>query len=145
MIIGCTFCRIFAGELPVSYVYRDDWLAVLMDLYPVTPGHMLIIPYQHVVSMTQMNPEVASSMMTRAQQLGKAIMSSELGCEGFNLYLADGEAAGQDVFHVHLHVIPRYRGDGFRLAFPPGYPKEAQRSDLDSRAETIRRALESFR
>jgi diadenosine tetraphosphate (Ap4A) HIT family hydrolase len=80
-------------------------------------------------------------MFTVAQILAQAIRDSNLRCEGINLFLADGEAAFQEVFHVHLHVIPRYSGDGFGLTFPPGYVTRPPRSELDLAAHKIANAI----
>jgi diadenosine tetraphosphate (Ap4A) HIT family hydrolase len=137
----CVFCQIFAGASPASYVYRDDQIAVLMDLYPVTTGHLLVLPKQHTASLADVPWEAASAMMKKAHELGQALMRSDLGCDGFNLFLADGGAAGQEIFHTHLHVIPRYHGDGFGLVLPPGYPREAPRAELDQMAERIKSYL----
>lgn len=138
---SCVFCRIFAGELPASYVYQDEQLAVIMDLYPVTPGHALVIPRSHVEFVTDLPMDTAASLMTTAQKLGAAVMHSALGPGGFNLHLANGGAAHQDVFHVHLHVVPRYHGDGFGFVFPPGYPEAKNYDHLDAQAEMIKRCL----
>jgi len=135
---SCLFCEILKGTEPASFVYRDDRLAVFMDLFPVTRGHLLIVPMAHVASMTAVDPDVAAAMMNRAQQLAKAVMQSALACDGYNLFVADGGAADQDIFHAHLHVIPRHHADGFELKYPPGYPIEDKRSVLDGVAETIR-------
>ena len=135
---SCVFCEILEGREPASFVHRDDRVAVFMDLFPITRGHLLIVPVAHVASMTAVDPEVAAAMMNKAQQLAKAVMQSELGCDGYNLFVADGGAADQDVFHAHLHVIPRHHADAFELKYPPGYPIEDKRSVLDEVAETIR-------
>ena len=133
----CLFCQILAGELPASFIYRDEQVAVFMDLYPVTPGHLLIIPTQHAADLTDVAPDVAARMMRVAQSLGGALAASDLGCDGYNLFLANGGAAGQDIFHVHLHILPRYHGDGFGFRFPPHYPQEADRALLDRQAMTL--------
>lgn len=138
----CIFCSILAGTSPVSYVYRDDTVAAFMDLYPVTLGHVLIIPVAHATSLVDVEPSVAQRIMELAQQLGGAISASDLGIDGFNLFLANGGAAGQDVFHVHLHVLPRFHGDGFGFRFPDHYPREAERELLDQQAALFRKLLD---
>ncbi|MCD6344235.1 MAG: HIT family protein [Anaerolineae bacterium] len=130
----CLFCQILAGEAPASFIYRDEQVAVFMDLYPVTPGHLLIIPTQHAENFTDVPPDVAAHIMRVAQSLGGALAASDLGCDGYNLFLANGGAAGQDIFHVHLHILPRYHGDEFGFRFPPHYPQEADRALLDRQA-----------
>ena len=138
----CVFCEILSGKLHAGFVYRDERIAALMDLFPIAQGHVIIIPIQHAVSLTEINSSVASVMMEKAHELGKAVMQSDLGPDGFNLFLADGSVAHQTVFHAHLHVIPRYHGDGVDLVLHSDYPREAERSDLDAKAEMLRGLLE---
>ncbi len=133
----CLFCQILAGEALASFIYRDEQVAVFMDLYPVTSGHLLIIPTQHAANLTDVPPDIAAHMMQAAQSLGRALAASDLGCDGYNLFLANGGAAGQDFFHVHLHILPRYHGDGFGFRFPPHYPQEAARAVLDRQAAML--------
>jgi len=146
----CVFCGILAGALPASIVYRDDRCCALMDIQPVNPGHTLVIPLEHSGSLSELNPETGRHMFTVGQQVAAALYSATaasssgrgLRCEGVNLFLADGSVAGQEVFHVHLHVIPRYAGDGFGFRFGPGYTHRPQRSELDHLAGEIRAALD---
>ena len=133
----CLFCQLLAGEASASFIYRDEHIAAFMDLYPVTPGHLLIIPTQHAENLTDVPPAVAARMMQVAQSLGGALAASDLGCDGYNLFLANGGAAGQDIFHVHLHILPRYHGDGFGFRFPPHYPQAADRALLDRQATML--------
>jgi histidine triad (HIT) family protein len=136
----CIFCRILAGSAPASFLYRDDYCAAFMDIQPVNPGHLLIIPNDHASSLAETDPETVAQLMRVAHRMTAALRASGLRCEGVNLFLADGEAAGQEVFHVHLHVLPRYRGDGFGLRFGPDYSKRP-RAELDDAARLIRQAL----
>jgi histidine triad (HIT) family protein len=137
----CVFCQIIAGAAPASLVYRDELCAAFMDIQPVNPGHMLIVPLAHVELLADLDQASAERLMTIAQRLGSALRQSGLRCEGVNLLLADGEAAGQEVFHVHLHVVPRFAGDGFGFRFAPGYHQRPPRADLDEAAALIRAAL----
>ena len=84
-----------------------------MDIRPVNPGHLLVIPLVHAAGLTTLESDTGAQMFRVGQRLAEAIRRSGVRCEGINFLLADGEAAGQEVFHVHLHVIPRYAGDGF--------------------------------
>lgn len=138
----CIFCAILAGEAPASFIYRDDTIAAFMDLYPVTPGHLLIIPVAHAAYLDEVEPDVAARMMQLAQRLGAAVAASDLGCDGFNLFLANGGASGQDIFHVHLHILPRFHGDGFGFRFPSTYPSEADRALLDQQAAHFQTLLQ---
>ncbi|HWQ13001.1 MAG TPA: HIT family protein [Roseiflexaceae bacterium] len=138
----CIFCRILAGELPASVVYRDERCAAFMDIQPVNPGHLLVVPLAHAPHLADMDPETGARLFRVAQQLAAALRASGVRCEGVNLFLADGEAAMQEVFHVHLHVFPRYAGDGFGLKFGEHYWRPPPRSELDAVAAQIRAALD---
>jgi diadenosine tetraphosphate (Ap4A) HIT family hydrolase len=137
----CVFCEIIAGRQPASIVYRDDLCTAFMDIRPVNPGHLLVIPNRHATCLAELPEETGAQLFRVAQRLAAALRQSGVRCEGVNLFLADGEAAGQEVFHVHLHVLPRYRGDGFGLRFPPGYGRQAPRPELDEIAGRVRAAL----
>jgi histidine triad (HIT) family protein len=138
----CVFCDILAGNLPSSMIDRDDLCSAFMDIQPVTPGHVLVVPNCHTASLAELPPGTGAHMFALAQRVAAALRKSGLRCEGVNLFLADGRAAGQEVFHVHLHVFPRYRGDGFGLRFGPHYGRRPERVELDKRAAAIRAALE---
>jgi histidine triad (HIT) family protein len=134
----CIFCRILAGDSPASVVYRDDLIAAFMDIQPVNPGHLLVVPVRHAPYLAELTPEEAGAMARFAQRAAAALRASTLRCEGINLFLADGEAAMQEVFHVHLHVLPRFGGDGFGLRFPPEYrTRRMERGELDRQAAQL--------
>ena len=134
----CVFCRILAGELPASFVYRDDRCAAFMDIRPVNLGHLLVVPTRHAASLADIDTSEAADVMKVAHSSAAALRACGVRCEGVNLFLADGEAAMQEVFHVHLHVIPRFRGDGFGLKFSPEYyTRNPARAELDKLAATI--------
>ncbi len=137
----CIFCAIIAGRAPASVVYRDDLCTAFMDIRPVNPGHVLVIPNRHAASLAELAPDAGERLFCVAQRLAAAMRASGIRCEGVNLFLADGEVAGQEVFHVHLHIIPRYRGDGFGLRFGPEYGRTWPRPELDEVARRIAAAL----
>jgi histidine triad (HIT) family protein len=136
--MDCVFCRIVAGTADASVVYEDDRLLAFCDLNPVNPGHLLIIPKAHGMGLVDLAESDASRMFTVAQRLAAAVRSSGLRCEGVNLFLADGKAAGQEVFHVHLHMFPRYAGELFRL---DSGQRRASRRELDEIAARVRAVL----
>jgi len=138
---SCIFCDILAGKSPASMVYEDDLCAAFMDIHPITPGHVLVVPRQHCEGLADLPPELGAHLFQAAQKIGLAIARSGLRCQGLNLFLADGKAAGQQVAHVHLHVIPRFERDGFGLKFPPGYDNLPERAELDIISQKIRRRL----
>jgi len=137
----CVFCDILSGKLPASIVYQDERCTAFMDIQPVNSGHVLVIPNRHAAFLADLNEETGGHMFRVAQRLARALRNSGIRCEGVNFFLADGAAAMQDVFHVHLHVFPRYRGDGFGLRFSPAYFVRPDRSELDAVAEQLRNAL----
>jgi histidine triad (HIT) family protein len=139
----CIFCRIVAGDLPSSLVLRDERCIAFMDLQPVNAGHVLVVPLSHAAHLADLEPATAGYLMVVAQRIAAALRASPLQCEGVNLLLADGEAAGQEVFHVHVHVVPRYAGDGFGFRFGPGYANLPAREQLDQAAAQLRTVLAS--
>ena len=110
-----------------------------MDIQPVVRGHMLVVPRAHAAYLADLDPEDGARLFKVGQLAAAALRNSGLRCEGVNFFLADGEVAGQEVFHVHLHVIPRFEGDGFGLRLPPDYSFRP-RVELDETAGAIRRA-----
>ena len=140
---SCVFCEIIAGRSPVSVVHRDDQCIAFMDICPVTRGHLLVVPITHATYLSNLDPAVGGTLFTVAHRLAAAIRRSGFKAEGINLFLADGEAAGQEVFHVHLHVLPRFDGDGFGLRLPPDYGRMAERGQLDADATAVNKALKT--
>ncbi len=136
----CIFCDIVAGNAPASIIHRDELCTAFMDIQPVNPGHLLVVPNRHATGLADLPTEAGGHLFRVAQQIAAALRKSGVRCEGVNLFLADGAAAGQDVFHVHLHVIPRYAGDGFGFRFSPAYGTRPSREALDQLAEQIRHA-----
>ena len=136
----CIFCKILSGELPSSIVYQDDQCTALMDIQPVNPGHVLVIPNDHAAYLADLDEQVGGHIFQIGQRLAAALRKSGVRCEGVNFFLADGEAAMQEIFHVHLHVFPRYEGDGFGLTFSPDYFTLPERAELDRIAEDIQQA-----
>lgn len=139
---ACIFCQIVEGILPSSKVYEDEICLAFMDIQPVNPGHVLVIPKAHFKDLADLSAEVGEHLFRVAQRVVLSLPKTDLKIEGTNLFLADGEAAGQEVFHVHLHVIPRFAGDGFGFRFGPNYMNLSERSELDSIASQIKQQLE---
>lgn len=137
MSAECVFCTVLAGRAPASLVYEDDEVAAFLDLFPVHPGHTLVVPKLHVPDLVSCAPALAGRLMAVSTELAPAIVNAT-GAAGFNVWTANGPVAGQDVFHLHLHVLPRHDGDSFGLRFPKGYPREASREELDAMAAKIR-------
>ncbi len=122
----CIFCRIVAGELPAEKVAEDERTIAFMDINPWTRGHALVIPRQHARNVYDITDESLAQTMSAAKRLA-ARMRDGLGAEGINLLNSTEPAAWQTVFHFHVHVIPRYKGDPLRL---PGQPMEPGKGEL---------------
>ena len=140
MTEACMFCGIVKGEAPASVVYRDETVMAFMDIRPATPGHVLVIPLEHADGIIDISDEaILARIFSVGRQVAAALTDSGVRLEGFNLFLANGTVAGQTVFHAHLHVLPRFTGDGL------GFTRNANvrmppQSDLDEVAQRIRRA-----
>src|SRR4051794_2440296 len=134
----CVFCRLIAGELPATFLFRDEQCAAFMDIQPVNPGHVLVIPVRHAPHLADLDPPTAERLMREAQRIAAAIRNSGVRCEGINLFLADGEAAMQEVFHVHMHIFPRFEGDKFKI--DADWSVEPSREELEEIAGKIRAA-----
>lgn len=139
---SCVFCDILAGRVPASVVHRDELVCAFMDIQPVNPGHVLVVPAEHAEHLADLPPATGGRLFEVGQKLAAALRRTGLRCDGVNFFLADGEAAGQEVFHVHLHVVPRFRSDGFGLHYGPDYMKLPPRAALDEAAAAIRNALD---
>ncbi len=130
----CVFCDVIEGSSPASIVFQDETCIVFMDIEARNPGHMLVVPKEHSASLSELKPDIGAHLFKVAQQMATAARLSNVRCEGVNLWVSDGEVAGQDVFHVHLHVLPRFDGDGFGIKGNKGEPS---REELDDIAEDI--------
>ena len=106
----CIFCKIAAGEIPSGTIYEDDDFRVIFDRGPAAKGHALILPKEHFANIYEIDDGVLSKAAALAKKMAKT-MTDTLKCDGFNIVQNNGEAAGQTVFHFHMHLIPRYKGD----------------------------------
>jgi histidine triad (HIT) family protein len=138
---NCIFCKIIRKEIPATVVYEDELVLAFMDVMPVNPGHVLIIPREHEQFISDISAEAAQRMFETARRINSAVRASGIKCEAVNLLLSDGEAASQEVFHTHLHVIPRYRGDGVKFSYPNKPHGMAPAEELAAAAEKIKNLL----
>ncbi|MCI8888169.1 MAG: HIT family protein [Hungatella sp.] len=115
----CIFCKIANGGIPASTLYEDDNFRVVLDAGPASKGHALILPKQHYEDVCELDEAVGSKVLGLAAKIGRA-MKSGLGCAGFNLVQNNGEAAGQTVYHFHMHIIPRYENGPAMVSWEPG-------------------------
>ena len=134
---NCIFCKIANGVIPSNTLYEDDLFKVILDLNPVTKGHALILPKNHFDDLLSIDEETGSKVLMVASKIATA-MKKTLKCDGVNILQNNGEAAGQTVFHLHFHVIPRYVGDTVNLEWETGKPSD---DDLKTIAEEIRAGI----
>jgi histidine triad (HIT) family protein len=140
MASDCVFCRIVSGLLPAAVVSETPTLLAIMDRYPATRGHMLILPKQHIENLYGMPDQLAASLMAQATALAK-VMQRQLAPAGLNLIQANGTPAGQTIEHFHMHLVPRYANDGVSLHFGHG-EAPADMDALESIASVLRRGFE---
>jgi histidine triad (HIT) family protein len=129
----CIFCAIVAGDVPSYDVYEDDDVLAFLDANPVAEGHTLVIPKPHRERFTDLDAAETAAVFDAAREVAGAVEDT-FEPDGYNLFQTNGAAAGQEVFHSHVHVVPRNEGDDVTLGFEPG--------DLDEeRAERVQAAL----
>jgi len=130
----CLFCGIVAGDVPSQTIDSDEKTVTFMDINPATPGHALVIPRKHAADLLEIDAEDLEATTVAAQRLARR-MKEALGADGVNLVNACGEAAFQTVFHFHIHVVPRYKGDPLKL---PWVPTEGDPAEIAEVAEKLR-------
>lgn len=138
---NCIFCKILKGELPGYFIYRDEQVAAFLDIHPINPGHVLVIPTNHHQWFNDIPPEVVGRIFQVAQEINKALREAPLKIEATNLFLSDGTAAGQEVLHSHLHITPRFHGDHQKLGFARIDSEAAKAKNLDMVAQALRKRL----
>lgn len=127
----CIFCRLANGEIPTRTIYEDEDFRVILDAAPATRGHALILPKEHADNLYQLPDKLAGKAFILARKLA-ASMTEKLGCQGFNIVQNNGEAAGQTVFHFHMHLIPRYTEDGQGTFWKPRHLKDEELDEICS-------------
>ena len=135
---NCIFCKLANGDIPTNSIYEDEDFKVILDNSPATKGHALILPKQHYANMLEIDDDI----LGKAAKLAKKVITHEknvLGCDGYNVLQNNGEASGQTVFHLHVHVIPRFEGDTdhINIGWKPGETP----ADLQAIAEEIKANL----
>jgi len=138
------FAKILRGELPCHRLYEDDECVAILDICPVNPGHLLVIPKVPAVTVPELDPVLVGHLMEVGARLSKVVRVAAPKCEAVNFWISDGTVAGQEVPHVHLHVIPRFSGDGFGFKVGPQNRKAAAPEDLNNLADHYRTLLETL-
>ena len=139
---ACLFCAIVAGDAPASVVHADDDVVAFLDTVPVNTGHVLVVPRRHTAGLMDLPLPVGEAVWRAAHRIAAVMRADPEWSEGVNLHLSDGEAAGQSVGHLHLHVIPRWTDDGLRIV-EDNVPARPSRDVLDAVAERLASALGS--
>ncbi len=133
----CIFCKIAAGEIPCVRVFEDERCLAFMDIGPISPGHTLLIPKAHYEMIHEMPAREAAHLASHIPPLADAVRKA-VGAEGINVLQNNGTCSGQEVFHVHVHLIPRWPGDGLGFRWPA---KKADPEVLKEQASAIAKAL----
>ena len=135
--MDCVFCAIGEGRAPAEVVFEDEETLAFMDINPANPGHTLVIPKQHVRNIYELDEQTAAAVMKTTVRVARAIRRA-LQPNGMNLIQSNERAASQEIFHFHMHIIPRWYGDGLRLTRPP----EVRRTmSIKKAAARIRREM----
>lgn len=133
---GCVFCRIVAGDEPAEIVHRDESTVAFMDIQPATYGHLLVVPIVCVPSIWELTAAQAAAVTETGRRMAHRVRDA-LAPDGLNLFQANGAAAFQTVFHVHLHVVPRWHDDALQL---PWHPTPGEPAAIRSAADALRAA-----
>ena len=126
---NCMFCKIANGEIPAATLYEDEDFRVILDLGPASKGHALVLPKDHAPNLFELPDSYASKALVVAKKVSRKLYEG-LGCDGFNVVQNNGEYAGQTVFHFHMHLIPRYKGDTVKVTWKPGTLEDADKAQI---------------
>lgn len=129
---NCIFCKIAAGEIPSATIYEDDDFRVILDIEPASKGHALILPKEHYANLYELSDELAAKAFIVAKKVITK-MTDIVGCDGYNVVQNNGEAAGQTVFHFHIHLIPRYKEDSVNINWKQGSLTEETKAEILSK------------
>ena len=125
----CIFCKLSNGDIPTNALYEDDVVKVIFDLNPASKGHVLILPKNHFANLFEIPEDMDAKAFILAKKIAKK-MKDVFGCDGVNIVQNNGVAAGQTVFHFHIHLIPRYEGDHAGVTWKPGTLTDEEREEI---------------
>lgn len=131
---NCIFCKLANKDIPTNIIYEDDRFSVILDASPATKGHALILPKNHAANIYELPDEDASAVFVLAKKLATK-MTKILHCDGFNIVQNNGEVAGQTVFHFHMHLIPRYKGDNVGITWNTGELTDEDKEEILSKVK----------
>lgn len=126
---NCIFCKLAAGIFPSNTLYEDEDFRVILDISPAVKGHAIVIPKEHMPDLLSIEPDTAAKALPVVSKAAAALKAA-LGCDGINILQNNGEAAGQSVFHLHFHILPRYNNDGFTIPWSPVSYAEGEAEEL---------------
>lgn len=126
---NCIFCKIANGEIPAATLHEDEDFRVILDLNPAAKGHALILPKKHAANLFELPDETAGKAIVLAKKIAGELKEG-LHADGVNLVQNNGEAAGQTVFHFHMHIIPRYENDTVSVGWKPGTLTDADKEEI---------------
>lgn len=129
----CVFCKIIKGEIPSTGIYEDEVVKVFLNINPASRGHLLVIPKEHFENVLDCPDEILSYIIKISKKIAK-LAKEKLGADAINIANNSGKEAGQEVFHLHFHVVPRYKGDGMKLDF-------IGKKDLEDDLEEIKKII----
>lgn len=129
---NCIFCKIAAGEIPSATLYEDNDFKVILDIEPASKGHALILPKNHYANLYELDDATAAKVLLIAKKMITKL-TDILGCEGYNIVQNNGKAAGQTVFHYHMHLIPRYKDDTVDIKWKMGKLSEEDKEYILSK------------
>jgi histidine triad (HIT) family protein len=128
--MSCLFCKIIAGELPCYKIYEDEFFIAILNRFPAVAGSVLLIPKEHCENIFTLSE--CEKLMPLAKRIAEK-MQSALQPDGINFLQNNGKAAGQEIFHYHMHIIPRYESDGVRFSLPPTDPPPKEFEEMKAK------------
>ncbi len=134
---NCIFCKIANGSIPSAAIYEDENVKVILDIAPAAKGHAILIVKEHVANIFELKEELAAKIFAVVPKVANAI-KAELGCDGMNILQNNGTAAGQTVFHLHIHFVPRWENDTVQMKWTPGGYTDGEAAEL---AEAIKNRI----
>jgi len=128
---NCLFCKIIAGKIPCAKVYENDHVLAFLDIGPINKGHTLVVPKEHYKNLMETPDEVMKELIVVAKKLSRSIIKA-VKADGINLGISNEKAAGQVIFHTHIHLMPRYENDGFKH-WPQGKYNEGEMESVKNK------------
>ena len=129
---NCIFCKLANGDIPTATLYEDDDFRVILDAGPASKGHALILPKEHYANLYELDDELAAKALVLAKKMITKL-TDIVGCDGYNVLQNNGAAAGQTVFHFHMHLIPRYKDDNVKIGWKLGKLTDDVRTEILSK------------